>query len=100
MAEHDRSQDTDMGTKDGCCVSGVPLSQVPAGCTAKVCGTQLEQDEAASLRAMGLRPDCRIRVCRVGEPCIVSVLDSQGGTSRIGLSRPLADRVMVERTSP
>jgi hypothetical protein len=61
------------------------------------------------LRAMGLRVNARVRICRLGEPCIVELV---GGTSanagatdacprgsactcRIGLAKPLARRVMV-----
>lgn len=51
------------------------------------------------LRAMGLRPAARVRVCRVGEPTIVEVVGGAGETCRcgcrIGLCRELADKVLV-----
>ncbi len=51
------------------------------------------------LRAMGLRPAARVRVCRVGEPTIVEVVGGVGETCRcgcrIGLCRELAAKVMV-----
>jgi len=75
------------------------------GQTGVVCEHRLDPADAAWLRAMGLRPNARVRVCRRGEPCIVEVLPTAGGDGdgcaladcccRIGLARPLADRVMV-----
>lgn len=58
------------------------------------------------LRAMGLRPDATIRICRLGEPTIVEVLPGRPGAGdlcnrpggcrcRIGLSRMIAVRVKV-----
>jgi hypothetical protein len=57
------------------------------------------------LRAMGLRPNAAIRICRLGEPTIVEVLPSRPGEGnrcarpdcrcRIGLAWTLAQRVMV-----
>ncbi len=58
-------------------------------------GSDLEADGAATLRAMGLRPSVTVRVCRIGHPCIVEVGNVAGATCRIGLARPLAERVMV-----
>jgi hypothetical protein len=61
--------------------------------------------DAALLRAMGLRPNATVRLCRLGEPCIVEVLngaseDGCRGTGgcwcRIGLAKPLACAVVVE----
>lgn len=51
---------------------------------------------AAELRAMGLRAQVRVVLCRAGEPCIVRVLGACGCESRIGLAKPLADQVLVE----
>ena len=80
----------------------VSLTTLRAGQTAMVCQTSLDPGDAALLRAMGLRPLARIRVCRLGEPCIVEVLSGNetcgrkgGCVCRIGLARPLAERVMV-----
>ncbi|MDX2148241.1 MAG: FeoA family protein [Planctomycetota bacterium] len=62
-----------------------------------------DEKDAALLRAMGLRVDAVVRVCRVGEPCIVEVLyrSERCGecTCRLGLSRPLAEQVMVSPTT-
>jgi len=86
----------------------VALSTLRAGQTGTVSQTTLEPRDAALLRAMGLRPNARIRVCRLGEPCIIEVLSctrlagcgdlapSEGCCCRIGLARPLAERVMVD----
>jgi len=54
--------------------------------------------DAPILRAMGLNEGAVIRVCRVGEPTIVALLCHRGchcASSRVGLSRALAERVLV-----
>lgn len=74
------------------------LTQLKPGQTARIQHADLEDDDAALLRAMGLRPAAFVRMCRAGEPCIVEVFPG-GVTScacRIGLARPLADRVLCE----
>lgn len=70
----------------------IPLAQLGIGACGILIGNQLDPDDAASLRAMGLRPECRLRVCKRGEPCIVTV---NSGSCRIALSRRLADQVLV-----
>jgi Fe2+ transport system protein FeoA len=84
-----------------------PLTQLVPGQTAVVRETRLEAQDAALLRAMGLRPNATIRMCRLGEPCIVEVLTGagEGGCKgpggcwcRIGLAKPLANGVVVEET--
>ena len=82
-----------------------PLTSLRAGQTAVVSTVTFESRDAALVRAMGLRPNALLRVCRAGEPCIVEVFSgcaaAGGGAStttcacRIGLSRPLAERVLV-----
>lgn len=50
------------------------------------------------LGAMGLCRDAEIRMCRAGEPCIVSICcAAMGGAAacRVGIARPLAERIMV-----
>jgi Fe2+ transport system protein FeoA len=42
------------------------------------------------LRALGMTDDCTLRICKVGEPCIVQVQ-----STRIGLSRSVADGILV-----
>lgn len=84
--------------RPGCCGSpAVPLTALKTGECGVVCETCLADRDAAMLRAMGLRPSARIRVCRLGEPCIVEVLGANpaGCGCRIGLARPLAERIMV-----
>jgi Fe2+ transport system protein FeoA len=106
---------------DGC--SGSPsverdhvaLSDLRRGQTGVVCGSDLSADDSATLRAMGLCQDARIRLCRTGEPCIVAVGSGgsicgcgggngladgkaavQGaGSFRIGLARMLAERIFI-----
>jgi Fe2+ transport system protein FeoA len=83
-------------------LTGVAMTTLQAGQMATVFQTSLDPGDAALLRAMGLRPSARIRICRLGEPCIVEVLSGTdscgrpgGCACRIGLARPLAERVMV-----
>jgi len=52
--------------------------------------------DAAYLGAMGMCCNAKVRLCRAGEPCIVSIVSGSGASCRIGLARPLADRIMVE----
>lgn len=100
------------GAGAGCCGGGVPLG-VPArfatqgvaltslkpGETARICETCLDPADAAMLRAMGLRPNAVVRLCRMGEPCIVEVMAGEASASgcacRIGLAKLLAQRVLV-----
>jgi Fe2+ transport system protein FeoA len=70
------------------------------GQTAVVFEPSSDPADAAILRAMGLRRNTTVRLCRAGEPCIVSILDRSGAGGiegcRIGLARSLASRLMVE----
>ena len=54
-----------------------------------------DHEDAQVLRAMGLRPNAELMVCRLGEPCIVALANQCGLGCRIGLSRRLAECVMV-----
>ena len=54
-----------------------------------------DQEDAAPLRAMGLRPNCRVVLRRIGEPCIVEVGGCSGCVRRIGIARTLAARILV-----
>ncbi len=76
--------------------SGIPLSQLRPGQRGTLCPGCLEAEEGPFLRALGLRPRVTIRLCRRGEPCIVDVVGRAGCGCRIGLSRPIADRVLVD----
>ena len=75
--------------------ASLPLSQLPAGVRARVTGGTLGEGEQALLRAMGLRPDAEVELCRGGQRCIVSVVHGCGGGCRIGLARELADGIVV-----
>lgn len=52
--------------------------------------------DAAYLRALGLRANQRVRLCRASGPWIVEVGCNGGPASRIGLARDLAAQVQVE----
>jgi Fe2+ transport system protein FeoA len=74
----------------------IPLDQLGVGACATLHTAQLDPDDADALRAMGLRPECQLRVCKRGEPCIVTVNSAAVGAScRIALARRLTNRVMV-----
>jgi Fe2+ transport system protein FeoA len=47
-------------------------------------------DDQELLSAMGLTDHCRLRICRVGEPCIIQV-----AATRLGLSSVMAGKIMV-----
>ena len=75
----------------------ISLTQLPRGASATIHGNTLAHEDASMLRAMGLRPDAQIRVCRMGRSCIVDVCDEcTNGGCRIGLSSELAKHVFVQ----
>lgn len=76
--------------------ASIPLTQLARGRKARVSETNLEPDDLSMLRAMGLKPNATIEVCRMGQPCIVALEGICGGGCRIGLSREIAARVMVQ----
>lgn len=73
----------------------IPLTQLARGRRARVAESNLDADDLSMLRAMGLKPNASVEVCRLGQPCIVALAGICGGGCRIGLSREIADRVMV-----
>lgn len=81
-----------------------PLSTLRAGQHGLVVACRVEGADAPILRAMGLTEGAVVRVCRAGEPTIVALLCHRGchcASSRVGLARALADRVMVtEEVAP
>lgn len=96
------------GGNDGgeCPPAAVFLTTLRAGDVGTICEACLDPADAAMLRAMGLRPNATIRICRLGEPTIVEVLPGRPGSGdkchrpggcccRIGLSRMIAQRVKV-----
>lgn len=74
--------------------TAVRLTQLGLGQSGRLDSTTLTGDEGEALRAMGLRPECELRVCKMGEPCIVSIGPAASGC-RIALARRLADRLHV-----
>jgi len=73
----------------------VPLTQLVRGQRGRIECTDSASDDCSVLRAMGLRPDASIQMCRLGEPCIISLSGACGGGCRIGLAKDIASRVMV-----
>ena len=74
----------------------IPLAQLKPGQSGKVRAADVGPADAALLSAMGLCCDARVRLCRAGEPCIVAVLTGGRASCRIGLARPLAERIVID----
>jgi hypothetical protein len=74
----------------------ISLSQLRPGQAGRVRAADLGEADAALLGAMGLCCDAHVRLCRAGEPCIVAVLTGGRASCRIGLARPLAERIHVD----
>ncbi len=68
----------------------VPLTTLPNGSRATVQHRDLCGDDCELLGAMGLTDRCRLKICRVGEPCIIQV-----ATTRLGLSSETARKIFV-----
>ncbi|MCC6990311.1 MAG: ferrous iron transport protein A [Acidobacteria bacterium] len=62
----------------------VPLTTVPVGAVATL-REVTDVDSRPVLRSLGLTDDCVLRLCQVGDPCIVQVK-----STRIGLSNAVA----------
>ncbi len=75
----------------------VSLTQLRLGEWANVQDTSSCGKDEPMLRAMGLKPNAQVRVCRCGSPCIVEVRWCDGPACRLGLSRRIAQHVMVGR---
>lgn len=73
----------------------VPLTSLQRGQRGRISPDGLDHGDADYLRALGLRDHATLRLCRRGEPCIVEMTWRGGCTCRIGLARPIADRVRV-----
>jgi Fe2+ transport system protein FeoA len=67
----------------------VPLTTMRVGCVATLCEVR---DDASRrvLRSLGMTEHCQMRLCKVGDPCIVQVQ-----ATRIGLSRIVAEHLFV-----
>ena len=73
-----------------CHADAVRLSALLPGQIARLHGADLTPQDCALLGALGLTDRCVMRVCKVGEPCIVQVR-----ATRIGLARAVADSILV-----
>ncbi|MCH7572758.1 MAG: ferrous iron transport protein A [Planctomycetes bacterium] len=68
----------------------VPLTTLSDGMCATVELREMCRDDCELLSAMGLTDRCRLRICRIGEPCIIQV-----AATRLGLSSTMASKIMV-----
>ena len=68
----------------------VRLSDLAPGQMATLHGADLTANDCALLNALGLTDRCVLRICKIGEPCIVQVR-----ATRIGLARSVADGILV-----
>lgn len=68
----------------------VPLTTLAPGTRCTLHTTDVDRGCGDLLRALGLTDRCLLRLCKVGEPCIVQVR-----STRIGLSRLVADAILV-----
>lgn len=75
--------------------SPIPLTQLSRGQKGRVRIADTT-GEVRLLRAMGLRPNSEVTMCRLGEPCIISLNGSCGDGCRLGLAKEIAGRVMVQ----
>lgn len=73
----------------------VALTALAVGCVARLHDARLDADATALLRALGLSGARELRLCKVGDPCIVQV-----GATRIGVSRAVAARIFVIPEAP
>lgn len=68
----------------------VALSQLKPGDRARLHESGMRCGQCDLLNAMGLTEHCELRVCKVGEPCIVQVNET-----RLGISARLAREILV-----
>lgn len=68
----------------------VPLSSLRSGARATLHRRDLCCEDCELLNAMGMTERCQLRVCRIGNPCIVQVK-----STRLGLSSAMARNIMV-----
>lgn len=71
------------------------LTDLDPGQVAHINPEGLVTDNADLLRAMGLRPHASVRLCRLGDPCIVQVGHTRGDSCRLGVARHIADQIRV-----
>lgn len=74
----------------------VPLTQLPKGATARICGSEgLDPCDQFLLETLGLSKDTCVRVCKAAGTCILEVGADKGHPSRIAIARAIADKVIV-----
>jgi quinolinate synthase len=73
----------------------IPLSRLVSGALALFEGTDLPRRERAVLAAVGLQRGETLRVRQGGDSCVIQV-----GTTRLALSGPAAQRILVRPLSP
>ena len=66
------------------------LSDLEDGTRARLYSTDLRCEDCDLLNALGMTEQCEMRICQVGNPCIVQV-----DSTRIGLSPDVAKRIYV-----
>jgi Fe2+ transport system protein FeoA len=70
-----------------------PVGTLPEGALARVAGMEMSPRLARRLRALGLRPGCRVQVFqRRGHGCVLAV-----GPTRVAIGTDLAARLWVVR---
>lgn len=69
--------------------TAVPLLDLAPG-TIAVLRQVLDDESRVVLRALGLTDGARLRICRLGDPCIIQVR-----STRIGLSKAVAQSIYV-----
>ncbi|MEO0715981.1 MAG: ferrous iron transport protein A [Planctomycetota bacterium] len=83
---------------EACAAACCALSELRVGEGGAVTAEAVAEADLAALRALGLGPKVSVVVRRRGSPCIVEVRRANGPACRIGLTKALARRVMVEPT--
>lgn len=68
----------------------ISLTQLGRGECATFCRADLRCEDCDMLNAMGMTDRCQLKICKTGDPWIVQVK-----STRIGLARSLAQRIMV-----
>ena len=83
---------SDIASPSPACTAASPirLSDLTAGRVVRLHNADLAPQDCALLRALGMTDRCLLRICKVGEPCIVEVR-----STRIGLSRSVANGIFV-----
>ena len=73
----------------------VPLNCLKRGDEGVICESCLDASDDAYVRALGVRPNRCIRVCRAAGACVIEVGSGNGSWSRVALSRTLASGIRV-----